>query len=298
MILVTGGNGFLGAWIIRRLCAHGFPVRVFDLVENRKLLELIAGDTSKVEWVTGDIADPLAVQAAARGTSRIIHLAGLLTPACAADPVRGAQVNLIGTLNVFEAARAQSHSAVVYTSSAAVFGPADGRIPAPQTHYGAFKLACEGSARAYWSDHGIASIGFRPYVVYGPGREGGASVGPSLACRAAVQGEHYTIPYSGRAGLVYVDDVAAAYEAAATRDFKGAHAVTMAGTTASNEEVIAEICRIIPTAQVDVAGPPMPIAAVLDPGDMADVLPGMPRTSLADGIQLTIEFYRRLHNRS
>jgi UDP-glucose 4-epimerase len=295
-ILVTGGTGFLGSWVIRRLRAHRHPVRVFDLVENRTLVELIAGGTSGVEWVTGDVADPAAVRAAAIGTSRIIHLAGLLTPACAADPVRGAQVNVIGTLNVFDAARAQGHSGVVYTSSAAVFGPADGRTPAPQTQYGAFKLACEGSARAYWADHGIASIGFRPYVVYGPGREGGASAGPSLACRAAVRGERYTIPYSGSAGLVYVDDVAAAYEAAATRDIEGAHALTMAGTTASNEDVIAEIRRIIPDAQLDVAGPPMPIAATLDPGNIAEILPGLTRTSLADGIQRTIEFYLKVQN--
>jgi nucleoside-diphosphate-sugar epimerase len=291
-ILVTGGNGFVGAWVIRRLRARGLPVRVFDVVENRGLVELIAGGTSGIEWVTGDIADLAAVRAAALGVTRIIHLAGLLTPACAADPIRGAQVNVIGTLNVFEAARAQGHSAVVYTSSASVFGPADGQVPAPQTHYGAFKLACEGSARAYWVDHGIASIGFRPYVVYGPGRAGGASAGPSLACRAAVRGEHYTIPYTGRAGLVYADDVAAAYEAAATRDIEGAHALTMAGTTVSNKEVIAEIRRTIPDAPLDVAGPPMPIAATLDPGDIADVLPGLTCTSLADGIRLTIEFYR------
>lgn len=292
MMLVTGGNGFLGAWIIRRLRADRLPVRVFDLVENRELVELIAGGTNGIEWVTGDIADPVAVRAAAKGTSRIIHLAGLLTQACAADPVRGAQVNLIGTLNVFEAARTQGHSAVIYTSSAAVFGPADGRTPAPQTQYGAFKLACESSARAYWADHGIASIGFRPYVVYGPGREGGASAGPSLACRAAARGEPYTIPYSGRAGLVYVDDVAAAYVAAATRDFQGAHAITMAGTTASNEDVIAEICRVIPDAQLNVAGSPMPIAAILDPGNLTDILPGLTGTSLTNGIQQTIEFYR------
>ena len=274
-ILVTGGNGFLGAWVIRRLRARGLPVRVFDLVENRRLVELIAGTTSGVEWVTGDIADPAAVRAAAAGTARIIHLAGLLTPARAADP-----------------ARAEGHPAVVYTSGAAVFGAMDGRVPAPQTHYGAFKPACEGSARAYWADHGIASIGFRPYVVYGPGREGGASAGPSLACRAAARGERYTIPYSGRAGLVYADDAAAAYEAAVTRDIEGAHALTMAGTTASNEDIIAEIYRIIPDAQLDVAGPPMPIAATLDPGAIATVLPGLSCTSLADGIRQTIESYR------
>ncbi|WP_163837351.1 NAD-dependent epimerase/dehydratase family protein, partial [Providencia stuartii] len=67
--------------------------------------------------------------------------------------------------------------------------------PRPTTHYGTFKLACEGSARAYLADRGLASIGFRPFIVYGPGRETGLTAGPSLACRAAARGESYRIPY-------------------------------------------------------------------------------------------------------
>lgn len=293
-ILVTGGGGFLGAWIIRRLNARGLPVRVFDLAEDRRLVRMIAGDdaAAAVEWVTGDIAHGARVRAAAGGTARIVHLAGLLTPACAADPVRGAQVNLIGTLSVFEAARAEGHAAVVYTSTAGVYGPDSGSLPLPRTHYGAFKLACEGSARAYWADHGLASVGFRPYVVYGPGRETGGSAGPSLACRAAARDERYTIPYSGRSGLVYVDDVAAAYEAAATREITGAHVLNMGGVTASNEEVIEVIRRVVPGAELAVSGPPLPIAAELDPGEIEAVLPGLPRTLLAEGIARTVAFYR------
>jgi len=293
MILVTGGNGFLGAWIIHRLRQDGHKVRVFDLVADPRLLQSVAGSTDGVEWVTGDIADTAAVLAAAQGTSRIIHLAGVLTPACAANPIRGAQINLIGTLNVFEAARALGQDRVVYTSTAGVFGPDDGAIPCPHTHYGAFKLACEGSARAYWADHAIASIGFRPYVVYGPGREIGSTAGPSLACRAAAWGEHYTIPYSGSSGLVYVDDVAAAYAAAATSPFTGAHTLTMAGTTISNEDVIAEIRRTVPDADLDIAGPALPIIAELQPGDIESVLPGLPSTSITDGLAQTIAYYRQ-----
>lgn len=294
IILVTGGSGFLGAWITRRLLLRGLPVRVLDVAEDRRLLRSIAGAeaTAGVEWVTGDIADGAMVRAAAKGTARIVHLAGLLTPACAADPVRGAQVNLIGTLNVFQAARAEGHAAVVYTSTAGVYGPDSGTHPRPHTHYGAFKLACEGSARAYWADHGIASIGFRPYVAYGPGREVGGTAGPSLACRAAAREEAYAIPFNGRSGLVYVDDVAAAYEAAVTRDVTGAHVLNMSGVTASTEEVVEAIRRVVPDAAITVDGPPLPIAAELDAGEIGSVLPGLPHTPLLEGIAQTVEFYR------
>jgi UDP-glucose 4-epimerase len=275
------------------LLARGFELAVFDIVENRLLMNAIAGPgAAGISWITGDIVDGAAVLAAAKGRDAIIHLAGILTPDCKANPVRGAQINLIGTLNVFEAARQRGIARVLYTSSAGVYGPDSGTIPKPTTHYGAVKLACEGAARAYHADHGLASTGFRPFIVYGPGRETGISAGPSLACRAAARGEAYVIPYSGRSGLVYVDDVAAAYEAALLRQPDGAHVFNNPGVTVDNEDVVAAIARVVPDARITVNGPPLSIIADIDPTNIASVLPGLPNTSLADGIAATIGFYQ------
>ncbi|MDR3525126.1 MAG: NAD(P)-dependent oxidoreductase [Acetobacteraceae bacterium] len=289
-VLVTGGQGFLGAWIIRRLHAGGHRVRVFDLGRNTELVERIAGTLP--EWVTGDVADPAQVLDAARGCDAIIHLAGILTPACAADPKRGAEINLIGTINVFEAARALGISQVVYTSSAAAFGPEPGAPPFPVTHYGAFKLACEGCARAYWEEQKIASIGFRPYIVYGPGRETGLTAGPSLACKAAARGEDYTIGYTGESGLIYVDDVAAAYEAAVLGTITGAHVFNLEGVTISTADFAAEIQRQVQGAAIAVTGPNLPLPAKMLKDNLSEVLPGLPTTSVADGIAATVTFYR------
>ena len=108
-VLVTGGSGFLGAWVMRRLLARGIDVRAFDVRRDDRLLNAISGtNAGRAEWSTGDIASASDVSDAMRGCSDVIHLAGVLTPSCSAHPVRGAQVNLIGTLNVFEAARAFS----------------------------------------------------------------------------------------------------------------------------------------------------------------------------------------------
>ncbi|BCQ25314.1 NAD-dependent epimerase/dehydratase family protein [Caballeronia sp. NK8] len=293
-VLVTGGSGFLAAWVMRRLLARGMQIRAFDVREDVRLLRALAPEhADNVQWRVGDIGEARDVASALDGCDAVIHLAGILTPACAADPVRGARINLMGTLNVFDAAIACGLRSVLYASSAGVFGPDDGATPHPVTHYGAFKLACEGSARAYWHDRGIASIGFRPLVVYGAGRETGSSAGPSLACRAAARGEPYTIPFTGATGLVYADDVAAAYELALARDFDGAHAFTLAGDITPMHSVIDTLKTIAPAARIDAAGAPLPIATSFpDDPALARMLPDLPRTPLIDGLRQTVAFYR------
>lgn len=293
-VLVTGGGGFIGAWIIRRLAGTGAQLRVLDSRPDRSLVGSIAGSdvAGALEWMVGDITEPGLMHAAAEGCDRLIHLAAMLTPACQADPIRGAQVNLLGTLNLFEAARAHAIPAVAYMSSAAVFGLEDGRVPAPNTHYGAFKLACEGCARAYWIDRGIASAGFRPYIVYGPGREVGLTAGPSLACRAAARGEAYTIPFSGRADYLYVGDLAEAFAAVCEAPLTGAAAYTLVGEAADATDVAAAIAQLAPGARIGADGPTLPVTADLDPGEARRAFPTIPRTSLAQGLAETIAWYR------
>lgn len=292
-VLVTGGSGFLGAWIIRRLTARGIGVRVFDIHANRQTVAAIAGDVAhQLEWRVGDIRHAEDMQQALQGCDGVIHLAGVLTPDCSAHPVRGAEINLIGALNVFDAAHTQGISQVVYASSAGVYGPFDAQHPQPATHYGAFKLAVEGSARAYWHERHIASIGFRPFVVYGPGRETGVSAGPSLACRAAVRGEPYTIGYTGASGLIYVDDVAQAFVAALLTPAQGASVYNLVGQVATVEEVITEIRSQLPAAQLSAEGPPLTIAPGITEEGLNALLPQRKQTGLAQGISATLQFYR------
>jgi nucleoside-diphosphate-sugar epimerase len=293
-ILVTGGSGFIGLWMIRALLAQGAQVRVLDLTAESPLIREILGNTAaSVDWRTGDVSDGDAVRAAAEDCDTLVHLAAILTPACQENPVRGAEINLIGSLNVFEAAREHGIASVVYMSSAGVFGPEDGTTPWPTTHYGAFKLAMEGCARAYWADHGIASAGFRPLIVYGPGREIGMTAGPSLACKAAARGEEYVIPFTGVTDFVHVDDVVAAYLAAIETPPEGARAYTLVGDCGTAEDFAAEVCRVVPGARITAEGPTLPIAGRLDPGTLRDDFPSIPRMSIHEGIAATVAYYQQ-----
>ena len=293
-VLCTGGAGFLGAWLAKRLLAGGHAVRVFDRRDDRRLMDdIIGAQSAAVEWRTGDVAKPAEVMAASEGCDAIAHLAALLTPACRADPITGTNVNLIGTINVFEAARHRKMRNVVYASSAGVFGPNDGVVPFPMTLYGVYKLACEGVGRAYAADYSVASVGFRPLTVYGPGRELGASAGPSIACRKAAQGEPYVIPFTGDTDMIFVDDVAAAFEAALLRPVSGAHVFNLRGSLTTIDEVVAAIRRLVPSASISAEGDVPPIAAELEPHDVEAVLGPLPKTELVAGLQQTIDFYRR-----
>jgi nucleoside-diphosphate-sugar epimerase len=293
-ILVTGGGGFIGAWIVSRIMAAGHDARVFDLADDRRIMREIAGAdaAARLDWICGDIADTATVEKAAAGCGAIIHLAGLLTPACRANPVLGAQVNLIGTLNAFLAARAHGIGKVLYLSSVGVFGPQGGDEPKPTTLYGAFKLGGEFAASAFFIDDGIASIGFRPYVVYGPGREGGLSAGPSLACRAAARGEAYTIPFTGLTDLIHVEDVAEAFRIALAREISGAGIVNLWGERADENGVLSAIRAVVPDAGISASGPPMPIVPPSVDDSARRLLPGWKARSLAAGVADTITFYR------
>lgn len=305
-VLMTGGYGCIGSWIARRLVDAGREVWIYDLKEDTHRLDLILepGQRSQVHFVPGDVSDPDAVRAAAEAirATHILHLAGLQTPTCRANPILGARVNVIGTLTVFEAALALKDRVrrVVYASSAAVHGPADpagGRIGdevrlSPLSHYGAYKVCNELNARVYWLDHGITSIGLRPWTVYGVGRDFGMTSEPTKAIKSVAAGRPYRISYGGRQDLQYVGDVADTFLRALERPFEGADAFNLSGAVETIESFVEALCDVVPAARelVSHGDRQLPIAADLDDSRLQASLGPIPTTPLREGIA---ETYRR-----
>jgi nucleoside-diphosphate-sugar epimerase len=309
--LVTGAFGCIGSWVVKRLLAAGERPVVYDLGDDPWRLRMIVGPDGLKDAtiVRGDIADRdrLAAVVGEQRITRIIHLAAWQVPLCRQDPVGGALVNVVGTANVFEAARAfrDQVERVVYASSAAVFGPphlygpgpvTDDAPPRPATHYGVYKVANEETARVYGDEHRIPSIGFRPLSVYGPARDFGLTADPTLAMKAAVLGRPFRIRWGGSTDLIYVEDVAAAFVTAAEAKLDGARVYNLHGESAAIADVVRMIEAAWPTAKGKITHVEQPIpfpAALADHGYQRDLGP-RPRTGLRDGIRKTLEEFARL----
>jgi UDP-glucuronate 4-epimerase len=290
--LVTGGLGCLGAWSCSVLADEGAAVVAFDIGDDPARLELVMGPDAleRVTLVRGDITnlDEVEQAIAGHGVTHVIHLAALQVPFCRADPVRGARVNVVGTACLFEAVkRRELGTPIAWASSAAVYDRS-GAI-APTTIYGVYKLANEGTARIYWEESGVASVGLRPFCVYGPGRDQGLTAEPTHAMRAAANGEPYGITFGGRTELHYAPDVARAFVSAAQQPPTSADVYEMPGESVHMSDVVAAIAAAVPDADVTFEEEPLPF-----PDELPGKRFGAPFTPLAEGIVQTIEHFRRL----
>ena len=304
---ITGAQGCIGSWIVKALVERGDAAVVFDRSEDTRRLHAImeSDDVERVRFIAGDITDVSAIRSALEtsGARRVIHLAGLQVPTCKADPVAGAFVNVIGTLNVFESARTIGLERVVYASSAAVFGAADAATPLgeseacdPTTHYGVFKRTNEGNARVYFGDHGLNSVGLRPLTVYGVNRDTGLTSDPTKAMKAAVLGIPFHIRFSGATDFQFVRDTAAAFIACADRAPDGAHVFNLHGETIHVGQFANVINEIAKRDLVSFSGPPIPIAPALDDSAIRDVMGDLPSTPLEVGIVATIRRFTELRD--
>jgi nucleoside-diphosphate-sugar epimerase len=300
-ILVTGAAGCIGAWVVAELLQRGRRPVVFDLSEDRRRLRLLVSDgqANGVTWIKGDLTDTAVVDRAVAqtGAAAIIHLAALQVPFCKADPVLGARVNVVGHVNIFEAARRHGVKNLVYASSIAALPAADRNMPA--NLYGVYKAADEGVARIYAEDWGVASIGLRPHTVYGPGRDQGLTSAPTKAMLAAAAGRPFTVPFRGSLNFQYAGEVAEIFIRCAETDIAPgcSEVFDLQGTKATVESVVERIRRVVPAAEIGVDGNALPFPAEFDDRPLRRTIGDWPATSLDEGIARSIAMFRNLLER-
>jgi nucleoside-diphosphate-sugar epimerase len=297
--LVTGALGCIGAWTCAALMAEGVEVVGFDLGSDDRRLRLagIAG----VPLVQGDITDRTTIDRVLdeRKITHIVHLAALLIPLIKADPPNGTAVNVVGTVHILDAAKSRGIQ-VAYASSAAVYSQRDDTgapvpndaIGHPTTFYGVHKQACEGLARIFWEEEHVPSVGVRPFIVYGPGRDTGLTASPSLAMAAAARGEDSTIAFGGRTQLQYAPDTGRVFVAAARAANDGARVFNLGGPAVRLAAAAAAIEDAAGTKVTVDESNVLPFPEEFEGAPLDDALGGIRWTPLEQGVAETIERLR------
>lgn len=310
-VLLTGGYGCIGSWIAKNLLTRGDRVWVYDLKEDPRRMRLIMSedDVRRITFLPGDVTNlPALTDALGKNQiTHVVHLAGLQVPTCRANPILGAKVNVEGTLAVFEAIRSLGEQVkrLVYTSSAAVFGPPDAYPPGrlsddvplkPTTHYGYFKCCNEGNARIYFQDHGLSSIGLRPWTVFGVGRDFGMTSEPTKAIKSLALDRNYHITYGGWQDLQWVDDVARIIVRCLEAPYQGAKSYNIRGHVVDLPTFHKALVAVEPSAAERITFGERQIAIAYDLDDAAlqrDLGP-IAMTPLEDGIRHTLTAFRKL----
>ncbi len=251
-VLVTGAGGFIGSHLVETLLAAGHPVRAFVRYASHGKRGWLEGVTGDLEVFAGDITDPRAVREAAKGCPRIFHLAALIgIPYSYIAPNSYVAVNIEGTLNVLEAARAEGCERVVVTSTSEVYGtarytPIDEEHPLQaQSPYSATKIGADAIALSYHKAFGLPVCVVRPFNTYGP-RQSARAIIPTVITQALHADVIRVGSRSPVRDMVYVGDTCAGFLALADSPACVGQVTNLAtGVGVTVGELIERVVRIV-----------------------------------------------------
>ncbi len=308
VVLVTGSMGCIGAWVLRHLVDQGSKFVATDLGDDpvRPRLLLSEDEIAGINWQKLDVTDTAAVNNTVEkfGVTHIIHLAGLQIPFCRANPPLGAAVNVVGTVNILEAARQNGVQGIAYASSLAALGPPelypdlpvrDDVQTAPTNLYGVYKVANEETARIYWQDWQIGSIGIRPYNVFGVARDQGMTADIAKAILATAAGKPFHIRYGGDIALQHASDVALTFINSARAEYQGAVVCNLRNDVTDVQTFVSKLRDLNPQAEISCEEDNiLPFPADLDDSGLRSILGDIPHTKLEAAIQQDFEQFSAL----
>lgn len=216
-VLVTGGNGFIGAHVLDQLCSAGHAIACFDIAEPTP----IAARADSVTFFQGDVTDSVELSAALAqfDPDRVVHLASLLGRGSAQSPRQAVSVNIDSTLTLLELAESHGIDRVVVASSVNAYGDVPDNcdrltetvVQQPDGVYGLTKYAVERLGNEYQEQVGVEFVALQPAHGLGPDRVRG-NVEDAFVIKAAVSGEEMTVPHIEQPiETVYVKDTARAF---------------------------------------------------------------------------------------
>ena len=174
MVLVTGGAGFIGSHLVRRLLRDGYRVRVLDNLATGKAANL-AEVREQIEWIEGSITDVVVATRAVDGAQYVLHQAAIPSvPRSIADPLASHLENSTGTLTLLCAARDAGVKRFVYAASSSAYGdtPTLPKVETmrtdPLSPYAVAKLSGENYCRAFYQVYGLETVALRYFNIFGP----------------------------------------------------------------------------------------------------------------------------------
>lgn len=305
-VLVTGGFGFLGTYIVRALLARGDQVVVLDRNVDSNTAQKVLGkeESERIKVVAGDIADPDAVNRAIKenGVERIAHIAALLAADFMGNVPLGVRVNTVGTVNVFQAAHESGVNRVVWASSNSVFGTVDrfpsGRVPndatqCPLNVYAASKSFNEHVADHYYRSYGLDTIGLRFNLMYGKGAQRGATdkLEEALFAKPA-RHEPSEVPYGDdRCAWQHIEDAAGTVVAALDAPKTITRTFNTCCTPASVREVADIVRKYVPDARFTFLPGTMNVPADFDDSRVVEELGYRAKISMEEGVRMVLRGY-------
>lgn len=299
-ILITGVAGFIGSNLAARLLDEGYDVVGVDDLSQGVREQVPPGVAFHQLDIRTSSIHPLF-----RGIDAVFHLAAKnCIPDCQREPVEAAAVNVLGTTNVFEAARAAGVSRVIHAETSALYEgvvaiPTGEDYIAPRSVYAVTKHAASEIAAAYTRDHGMNVTALRYFCVYGPRQDYRRTVPPLMSAFIIrlLRGERPTIYGTGgkRRDFVYVDDVND-FHVQCLRDAR-THGGTFnlgSGRDWSVAEILSCIQALLGTSIEPEYGPDQPAEAARTCADIsrAQSVGWSPRTGLNEGLEQSIRYIR------
>lgn len=304
--LITGGAGFIGSNLARRLVGQEKEVRVFDNFSTGKR-ENLNDLWGKVEVVEGDLRDLALVMEAMDDTELVFHLAALPSVFRSMKaPNTTNDVNVTGTLNVLQAARAKGVKRFIYASSSSVYGNSNDlpkqeeMVPKPVSPYAVSKLAGEYYCQSFSNLYGLETIVLRYFNVFGPYQDPTSEYSGVIAkfVNALIHGRPLTVFSDGQQSrdFTFVDDVVDATLAAATSpsDCSGEVYNVGRGRRASLHELIKILARVFETEPKVIYGEPRAGDIRHSQAEISKIEERLffkPKVSLEEGLRRTVEWH-------
>jgi nucleoside-diphosphate-sugar epimerase len=316
-VLVTGGAGFIGSNLVRRLLKEGSYVRVFDNFSTGKrsnIEDIIRGsETNRLEVFEGDLRDFALILGATLGIDLVYHEAALPSVIRSVKaPNTTNDVNIAGTLNLLEACKVHKVKRVIYASSSSIYGDSEelpkreSMLPNPKSPYAVSKIAGEHYMRVFHHLYGIETVILRYFNVYGPFQDPTSEYSGVISkfITAFINGEQMTIYGDGEQtrDFTYVDDVVDANVLVANAAVSGEVFNIAGGKRYSLNQMIAILKGIFNKEdQKALYTQPRPGDVKHSQADierMSNVLRFKVKVNFKDGLSRTVDWYKSIYDRA